>query len=398
MNGFDDNFNGVVDCADPECSSEPYCGPERFSLFLCEQNVCSDGIDNDGDNDTDIDDLHCRIPDNNTQGISQLASISGTGAPPTVEYGWILPDEDDMTSGTQTNPSLGAERNDIHACVVVSDPQGRDDIQNVYVDVFHPAGTGGILPCVVEDGDVCDESGQGQPWEKTGDLFKYQVHAVRLDPNRDRREIEACKADALAAGLISQDDFDEINYQIFSQPNWYMYRVYLPMLYHQPAGIYTALAWATDTSSAVSNENETMYFEWISTVSLGLDFASLDYGQLQPSVYKVIQGDYMMYYGDGTPTLKNEGNERVYLSVRSENLTGIIHGKEIDDFDVKWDPEEIGYGYGQRYFKGGDFVFLDDPLELCQTEKIDFSVHADIGLPEDTYTGIMTLTAGRLVD
>jgi hypothetical protein len=195
--------------------------------------------------------------------LTTTATISGGGSPPTVQYVWVLPDEDAIVSGTQLWPDLSQERNDIYACVVVSDPQGRDDIKNVYVDVYHPDGS-----------------------------FKYQVHAEKLVPGdtSDAETIEQCKLDALDAGLITQQDFDLINYQIFDQPAWYMYKVYLPMLYHQPSGQYEARAWATDTSSEVS-ATLSAYFDWVSTVAVELDFNSLQFGEIQPSVYKVIQGD-----------------------------------------------------------------------------------------------------------
>jgi hypothetical protein len=345
--------------------------------------------------------------------VPQTALISGSGSPPTIEYTWVLPDEDSLTSGTQLYPEESAERNDIYACVVVSDPQGRDDVQNVYVDVYHPAGTGDIIPCVEDDtgsnnppqDGLCDESGQGQPWEKDGELFKYQVHAVKLDPVSDQSDIEACKLDALEAGLITQQDFDDINYYVFQQPEWYMYKVYLPMLYHQPAGTYETRSWATDTASAVSQDFLSS-FDWVSTVALEIDFmGGVSYGTIQPSVYKVVQGDYDM--GDSAqPSVKNEGNERLAISVSSTDLVGIAHGKIITDFDLKWDPEEEGAtqpGYGTRYYNTGDVEELEctgydeTPLELCQTEKIDFSVHAAVGLPADTYTGIMTISTEAFV-
>lgn len=331
--------------------------------------------------------------------VVQQAQISGAGNPPTVRYAWVLPDESALSPETQLYPELSAERSDdIYACVVVSDPQGRGDIQNVYVDVYHPTGTEGILPCVKADGNKCDYNNSiGKPYDNTtaDGLFKYQVHAAKLDVVTQRTDIEGCKTLAKNAGLITQAQYDEINYKIFSQPEWYMYKVYLPMLYHQPAGIYTIKAWATDTASGVSTPL-TNTFEWVSTVALEIDFAAgLNYGIIQPSVYKVIQGNYDMGVStfDGAPTVKNEGNERVQIGVSTTTLKGLTHQKEITDFDVKWDPEEKGFGYGQIYFTAGTPQTLVDPLELCQTEKIDFSVHAAVGLPADIYTGVMTITA-----
>jgi len=46
-NGVDDNSNGLVDCADPDCFIFPACSTEQ----------CYDGIDNDGDGLVDCDDI-----------------------------------------------------------------------------------------------------------------------------------------------------------------------------------------------------------------------------------------------------------------------------------------------------------------------------------------------------
>jgi hypothetical protein len=343
-----------------------------------------------------------------TQGSVSEAAVIGTttSAPPTVQFAWVLPDEDPLTAGTQVKPTINAQRNDIYACVVVGDTAyGRDNIQNVYVDVYHPTGTGAILPCVASAGHTCDNTTNtmvtgsfgtmgngGKPYDRTT-LFKYQVHAVKLDPIVDRAAIENCKTLAKAAGLITQAQYDQIDYNIFSQPIWYMYKVSLPMLYHQPSGLYTIKAWATDTASAVSAQL-TNTFTWVSTVALDIDFAAgVNYGSIQPSVYKVVQGDYNLVAGDNMPTIKNEGNERVNIALTSTTLHGAVYGKDITDFDAKWDPNELGYGYGMYYFQAGTKVNLADPIELCQTEKIDLSVRAPIGLPQDTYTGTLTLEA-----
>jgi hypothetical protein len=49
----DDDGNGLTDCADPACASEPACGPENTSAR------CEDGIDNDGNGLIDCADPAC---------------------------------------------------------------------------------------------------------------------------------------------------------------------------------------------------------------------------------------------------------------------------------------------------------------------------------------------------
>ncbi len=52
-NGVDDNDDGLVDCADPDCAGVPHCQSEDTLEF------CSDGIDNDGDGLVDCFDPGC---------------------------------------------------------------------------------------------------------------------------------------------------------------------------------------------------------------------------------------------------------------------------------------------------------------------------------------------------
>ncbi|MDP3917100.1 MAG: hypothetical protein Q8Q42_02320 [Nanoarchaeota archaeon] len=320
-----------------------------------------------------------------------IISSGSNGQPPEVEYLWVLPDENPYDSGTQLFPTLSSERNDIYACVVVGDPQGRDDITRVFLDVYHPENTQELLPCVPSANNKCDYDGEEFDRDPNGGLLKYQVqaHEGNFSDALHVQFMENCILDAVNAGLITQQEGDEIYYNLFSQPEWNLYAVHLPMLYHQPAGMYEVEARATDLRSDVSDKLSTS-FEWVSTVAMEVDFQDgLDYGTLQPSVYKVIQGDYNMVSGDGKPTVKNEGNERVKLSIESSSLLGDTFNKEINDFDVKWDPNEVGYGHGHVFFDSDDAVMLEEPLELCQTEKIDFSAHADIGLPADIYSGML---------
>jgi hypothetical protein len=54
--GFDNDCDDLLDCADPDCGTDPACGP------VCEpvKEICDDGIDNDCDATVDCDDKNCR--------------------------------------------------------------------------------------------------------------------------------------------------------------------------------------------------------------------------------------------------------------------------------------------------------------------------------------------------
>ena len=53
VNGVDDDGDGLIDCADPDCATDPSCGGPGVEL------QCTDGVDNDGDGLADCDDPDC---------------------------------------------------------------------------------------------------------------------------------------------------------------------------------------------------------------------------------------------------------------------------------------------------------------------------------------------------
>ena len=306
------------------------------------------------------------IQPNSADVPGSAAVLEGAGVSPVVEFIWVLPDEDNLTQGTQLEVLAGGQRDDIYACLVVSDADSRDTIADVFVDVYHP-----------------DTS------------FKYQIHGVRItDPNA----VEQCKSDALAHGLINSQDWEDINYNIFSQQNWYMYEVWLPMFYHQPAGDYEARGYAVDTQSRAS-EPESAFFTWIPGTFLELDFTAVSFGNIQPGAWKIVNGDLLFILDDGMPTVRNQGNTGVLVGLEFSEFIGqgSLPNKIIDDFDAQLRNLGTNNHYsvpGEHLeFVADQFVQFTYPIELCRQEKIDFSIHADVGSLPDQYAGNITVYA-----
>jgi len=305
--------------------------------------------------------------------------LGGSGSPPEFENWWVLPDEMGAvqvtsptngipvlpiaTPGTQVFPWAEAERTDIYACIVVNDTNGRDDTQDVWVDLFHPYNM----------------------YTTESDTLKYQVHATKLDNVGDISEIMDCLDGALINDLIDIAEYERLMYVILDQPIAYMYKVYLPMLYHQPAGWYRGELHATDTNGNTGTEIDSQFFEWVPTVILATDIGStLDFGEIQKGVAKYIQGDYN--FGVNGPTVKNQGNVPIELSVENTKMVGQNLGKFIEDFDVQFRAEHVEYPAETE-------IILSKALRNCHTEKIDFSVHPDNTIPIDDYSGSLILGA-----
>jgi hypothetical protein len=61
-NGVDDDGNGLADCADPDCDGQ-ICGSGCLcSDLAATETECNDGIDNDQDGIPDCPDLDCCVP------------------------------------------------------------------------------------------------------------------------------------------------------------------------------------------------------------------------------------------------------------------------------------------------------------------------------------------------
>ena len=91
------------------------------------------------------------------------------------------------------------------------------------------------------------------------------------------------------------------------------------------------------------------------------------------------------------PTVKNEGNTEIIIGLEASNMTGVVHGKKLEDFDAQF--KDLTQGGEHIYFQGYEYVEFGPWLELCRTEKLDFSVHADAFDPADMYVGTMTVFA-----
>jgi hypothetical protein len=279
--------------------------------------------------------------------VPTSAVITGAGNPPTIEYKWETPDEDPAPK-TQIYPNPGGDK-DLVIWVVVSDPNGIQDIVNVYVDVYNPDGT-----------------------------LKYQLHAVEVT---DSVEIEVAKQYAVDHELITQADADQIDYEL-SKEVAKIYKAVGVLTHCQPAGMYETHAWATDQVGAQSDHyiNDFVYF---SIMAFRIDFATIDYKEIAPGKEKIVAGDEKMGTPDH-PTIESIGNDPLLLKLHADPLIGDEKGKMIVDFDAKFLDEKI-------YFVASEWVTFATPLEGCQIAQIDFSVLAPYGTPADTYSGTMTL-------
>jgi hypothetical protein len=294
---------------------------------------------------------------------------------PVVKYCFILPDEDDQKDCVQIHITPSDWRMDIYAYLVVRDPEGRDDIFQVFAQVFHPR-------------DV-------PPWCGSEKFKATEFDYIPLTTD----EIIDAIDDALLSGHLTKAEYDDIIHEVFEKPEAYVYCIRLPMEYCEPAGIYKVRMWATD-SDCSSSEICYALFEWKPCVVVEYDFTKLDFGKIEADVEKVIIGDETMetpgIAGNGAgqvnPTLKNEGNTKVHIQIKSEEMTHTEYDQyKIPEFDVYWMGQYYVYNSDGQSGDWTAWLELCPDLCLCQTKQIDFSIHPKHNLPPGTYVGKLTM-------
>jgi hypothetical protein len=266
---------------------------------------------------------------------------------------WILTDDDHTADWTQINPTINGQ-----VCrtvwAVVDDDMGLDNIRNVIYQVQYP--------------DVCNYCGCSKG---------------KVDLTRETRDnwIRAAFEGAYVADLISKNDRDALEYNLITQGNWSIWKGELCLDYCEPAGRWYLFVWAEDFSNNWKNM-VCIPFDYVAVAAMYTDFTSIDYGPVAPGRTKRIEGDK----DTGTPnrpTLKNIGNTRIVIQIKSDPMT--LEQNEITKFDFQFKTEE------KDYYVNDGWVTMQDYLCLCNTEKLDLSIHPGDLLPQGTYTGKLYL-------
>jgi len=280
------------------------------------------------------------------------AGGGGVGSAPFFKWKWELPDEDYYTPCTQIWPKPFGEK--VVTCyMVATDPNGADDIERVFIKVFHPDGT-----------------------------EKVQVEATELDKTGE--EIMTAIDIGVDHGCIPPELAEDMIFEL-SESEARAWKADFIMHYHQPPGDYLVRAHAVDSYSNVGEYENTFYYH--SLMVMKIDFSTgIDFGEIVPGKWQIVSGDYDM----GTPkkpTVQSGGNDPLWISLHFTSLVGEEYGKTITTFDAVFKGERIE-------FMASDWVMFSNPLDPCQTEKIDFSIHALDGTPADTYRGYLHISIG----
>jgi hypothetical protein len=292
---------------------------------------------------------------------TEVTVTAGGGSPPIVKCKWETPDDGDTGPGTQVLPSGTYQvYKEVHFWAVVTDPEGVETVSNVFVDVYHPAGP--------------PENGS----------FKYQLELLEVDQAAGITAFE----NAWTGDLITFNtghDYDSVLHQL-QQGLARVYEGTQVLSYHQPAGDYQVKVKAYDLPGNPSVVL-TNYFTYVAVTAMELDFTTVNYGTVQMSINKWIGGD-QTFGTANLPTVRNVGNTNLQITIVQDDMgLGDTSGEPNVIYDAR-----LGANGVHAIYAPEQEVTLEDVLPLCNTQKLDFSIHVKKADPAP-YSGSITLGA-----
>ncbi|AKB30390.1 hypothetical protein MSSAC_4082 [Methanosarcina siciliae C2J] len=290
--------------------------------------------------------------------VNVSAQVGGTtGDAPFIEKMFVLADDDLLTNGTQVMPipGVGDEKSykDFDKYVIVSDPNGIADIVRVYEKLFYPDGT------LVSSETTC-----------TDITSNPEAYTAALD-------------DALEAGLISSDEYEDYIYGLNdAKRQLKIFTVENSLSSCDPAGSYEVYFKVVDNYGLYYEDRTN--FDYLALKAIGLDFSEINYGSVTVNVEKWVSGDED-WETPAKPTIKNEGNDPLQISVQGNEMIGdnLQQTLSADALSVELLGEHV-YGLDQP-------VILEGFLQPCTPTQISFDIKPPLGTAADTYRGTVVI-------
>ncbi|MEK7653405.1 MAG: hypothetical protein AAB358_02925 [Patescibacteria group bacterium] len=306
----------------------------------------------------------------------------GTG--PIVKAKWEM-----IGDGQDDSPDAGAQflpsgqyqvGKTIKVCAIATDPDGVADINGVYGDIFYPE------DMALGPNHESGRQGCGQIVSDEFSLRKLsQSDGYNLFCNNIRNNNNNLPTfqEGYDYAEICAEDGELL------KDTAYVYCGEKTLSYEDPSGGYRTLVMAQDKlglSGTLEN-----YFRYLPLTAFETDFTGISYGNVRLNTHKIISGD--LTWG-GLASIRNIGNTRFKIKVWQDDL-GI--GKTDGSWNVRYDGR-VGSDASFVNYNPEETVVLDNPLNLSQTNEIDFSIEVFKFPPThegDSYTGLMVLSAER---
>ncbi len=296
-----------------------------------------------------------------TPGIPTYARVEVINEEPNVQYKWEQPDDTPGDGYTNVYPIPG-ENVTVDKYVVVCDPDGKDDIEEVVVRTFYPLGDGSACNCT-----PCNESNCCEP----GDcVLKEESAATALE---NRTACDDAVEDAYDVGLLTDDEKADIKECLDNGTAW-IYIEHNNFNCSDQAGNYTVCAQVFDSEGEYDCMANTFKYE--SIISLAIDFSEVEYGNVTP--------DNTTWVTPGN--VKNDGNDPMDIEIAAWNMTSTGGGGiPADKLDAKLSGLE-------QWLALPPGVSFNVSLPGCVPTPIEFSLHVPADTPEGDYTGCIRMT------
>ena len=341
----------------------------------------------------------------------------GGGADPIVKAKWEMNGPYSSLLGTDDSSAAGAQFDapgkwnatmSYSICAIVTDPDSVEQISGVYTDIYYPEAIAfhpedPNNPDQINGGtDAVPDYGLSGCGQQRGD--ENRLHKLSKDDgynlfcntirNRNYNLPTFFEIPNRCTEFYDYNEICDADGELMKETA-YVYCADKELIWEDPAGDYKVDVIAIDTFGNIS-DIATNHFEYLPLTAYEVDFSSVNYGEVQLNVHKRIPGDLTFGTSD-RPTVRNIGNTRLYMGVKQDDMglgttdlvPNVIYDARVGNNEKDW---KNYWPYSYKSY----VTYLQDILDLSQTEEMDFSIKVT-KFPAETidWTGTMTLSAKK---
>jgi hypothetical protein len=256
------------------------------------------------------------------------------------------------------NPGTGIDEvwTQFYKYAIVSDPNGISDIATVFEQLRDPNGNP-----ITGEVQMTDITGTG--------------------------EVETVLNDALACGMITQDEYDDYLWGLDPlKSQFMMYKIENELNNHHTPGDYIVYFKVVDNQGGFSEGTCTFVYEDLSAMEI--DFNDVNYGIIEVGIEKWVAGDDIFDpSGNSTrPTVKNQGNVNIQIRVLGEDMIG----QESPSQTIDASALSVEF-MGQHEYDISEWVPLNGELTPCTPDQISFDINAPPGTTSNSYAGSLSI-------
>ena len=341
---------------------------------------------------------------------TELTRGQGGGTPPIIKAKWEMNGPYSELKGTDDDPADGAQfdapgvwngTRNYSICVVVTDPDGVDQVNGVYADVYYPE----EIAFHPEDPNYPDQDNGGTDstpdygLSGCGAQLGDEIQLSKLDKDdgyelfcdtirNNNNNLPTFYENPLGTGLYDYNEICDPDGELMKETA-YVYCADASLRWEDPAGDYRIDIFADDSFGSMSDVASN-YFTYLPLTAYEVDFSNVNYGEVQLNTHKRIPGDLDFGTTD-RPTVRNIGNTRLYMKVKQDDM-GL--GTTDGVYNVKYDARVGNNEADWKDYYPEEWTVLEDILDLSQTEEMDFSILVTkFPSTQSTWTGTMTLGA-----